>query len=81
MILEKNFRKFLQDNLTWTEFEELPELLGESQKATTQLLNDPTRGSIAQLTVIEKLLTGHNEAYDKDFILMNFNFGGVQQIA
>ncbi|MFA9220287.1 MAG: hypothetical protein ACEQSL_03775 [Sediminibacterium sp.] len=73
------FKEFLQKNLSWFDFETLNHHLGETPKAITLLLNDPSRGKKLQLEKIADLLQHWNPEYDAEYLRSNYAFGVGEQ--
>jgi hypothetical protein len=72
---KESFREFLQANLSWHDYEKLHEYLSRSRKMTTLIIDDPRKGEISDLLIIEMLLRKWNSKLDRDYLIIEFNFG------
>jgi hypothetical protein len=75
----QTLKEFLQHNLSWHDYEHLNEHLGESQKATTILINDPSKGSKLQGEKIAELVSKTLEGYNSEMLVQNFGFGVLSE--
>ena len=71
----KSFESFLQQNLSWSDFESLGDQLEISAHLKTKLIQDPTRGTITQLHLLSELLQKKNAAFTPEYLIKNFKFG------
>lgn len=69
------FEQFLKDNLSYSDFINLPSLLDESRRSTTILLQNPEIGKISQLTSLILLLKKRNPSITVDALIKDFKFG------
>ena len=74
-IKRQSLDDFLKENLTYTEYTNLPVLINESRRFTTMLLRDPSLGSIKNIKALLTLLKKKNPELTIEKIINDFNFG------
>ncbi len=71
----QTFEEFLQQNLSWFDYENLHNHLGGYPRGTTLLIREPKRGNKLQLEKITELLQKWNKGITTDFLVSQFEFG------
>lgn len=70
-----SFRQYLMENISAADYAILSKLLGESPKFTTQLINDPSRGTTKHLAIIMTLIKKWAPSADGKKLMDDFGFG------
>ncbi len=66
------FQKFLQETLSWTQFEGLEKTLDCSAHRVTKLMRNPKMGTLNELLAISVLLKSRNSEYDPHYLYKKF---------
>lgn len=73
-MIKRSFKEFLQDNLSWSDFEGLAEHLGESRKLTTMIVEQSTSPKKLQIEKIVELLQKSIPEVDAAYLEKEFSF-------
>jgi hypothetical protein len=73
------FREFLQNNLSWADLENLNVHLGQSTKATTIMIDTPSKLGKLQIEKISELLQKWNPEYTPEYLISEFHAGQPEE--
>jgi hypothetical protein len=66
------FEKFLKDNLSFSDYESLPQVLGMTPKMFTMSINDPKRLSAQHIGIIAGKLMKTDVEFNSQFLIDKF---------
>lgn len=74
-IKRQSLDNFLKENLSYSDYTNLPVLINESRRFTTMLLRNPALGTIKNLKALLTLLKKNNPEITIEKLINDFNFG------
>lgn len=72
-----SFDQFLKENLTYSDYINLSNILGESEHRVTKIKNDPATGRMSHIAVLIPLIKKVNKQISAEFLFMNYDFGKI----
>ncbi len=70
-----SFDQFLQEHLTYWDYNNLDTILAESPHRVTKIKNDPSTGRITHLMLLVPRIQKVNKLIDAKFLMTQYDFG------